>query len=150
MSSASADTWRWKSFVPSEKVEGGEADKDGAAENATGWGVDGDVLNGTAAGCTGEENTGGPGGVLKCGSGLPVLIPFADKGKGGPLLEGECIWLGCMVGGVNLGPVGGVKGGGLNLVSGLRDCCSGVEGVIPTGNPAEKLGWSAIIAHMRT
>lgn len=67
--------------------------------------------------------------MLKCGSGFTDLIPFEDW-------EGDC-----MVGGVNLGTVGGVKGGGLNLVSGLRDCvASGVEGAIPTVNPAAKLG----------
>lgn len=54
-------------------------------------------------------------------------------------MGGECIWFGgCMVGGGNMGPAGGVKGGGLNLVSGLRDGGggSGVEGVIPTEYPA--------------
>lgn len=77
-------------------------------------------------------------------------MPFADKGNWDPLTAGESIWfwLGCMVGGANLGPDGGVKGGGLDLVAGLRDCGSGVEGVIPTEYPAEKLGWSAIKAHI--
>lgn len=60
-------------------------------------------------------------------------------------MEGECIWFG----GANLGPGGGVNGGGLSLVSGLREGGgSGVEGVIPTVYPAGKLGCSAISAHM--
>lgn len=34
-------------------------------EKARGCGVAGEVRNGTAAGWSGDENTGGPGGVLK-------------------------------------------------------------------------------------
>ena len=82
--------------------------------------------------------------MLRCGE-LPVLIPFADNDKCEGLLEGERSWFVWMVGGANRGPEGGVKGGGVNLVSGLR---SGVEGVIPTEYPVEKLGWSAIVTHM--
>lgn len=85
--------------------------------------------------------------MLKCGE-LPVLMPFADKDNGEGLMEGESSWFVCTVGGANLGPAGGVKGGGVNLLSGLRDCASGVEGVIPTEYPAGKLGWSAIATHM--
>lgn len=86
--------------------------------------------------------------MLKRGTGLPVLIPFVGEGNCEPLIGGECNWLGCMVGGANLGPEGGVKGEGLGFVSGLRDCGSGVDGVIPTEYPAGKLGWSAINAHI--
>lgn len=39
--------------------------KEEPEEKATGCGVAGEVRKGTAAGRSGEENTGGPGGVLK-------------------------------------------------------------------------------------
>lgn len=51
----------------------------------------GDVLKGTAAGWSGEENMGGPGGVLRRGKEPGVLIPSPGEGTLGTLIGGEGI-----------------------------------------------------------
>lgn len=76
---------------PLENWGGEDVGKDEPDEKATGWGVVGEARKGTAAGRTGEVKTGGPGGVLKCEIGLPVLIPFAGDSIFGFLIEGEGI-----------------------------------------------------------
>lgn len=104
----------------------------------------GEVLKGTAAGWSGEENTGGPGGVLRRGKEPGVLIPFPGKGTLGNLIGEEGIWLGCSSGGGgggNLDPPvdeGRGRGGELNLVS-----SPGLEIVTVYGR-GEDWGWSAI------
>lgn len=66
----------------------------------------------TAAGRTGEVKTGGPGGVLKWGMGLPVLTPFAGDSKFGVLIEGKGIWSCCNLGGGKMGAAGDIEVGG--------------------------------------
>ena len=58
------------------KGEGEEVGRDEVLENGTGWGETEEARNGTAAGRNGEENTGGPGGELKCG-----IEPPDDEGE---------------------------------------------------------------------
>lgn len=80
--------------------------------------MDGEVRNGTAAGWRGDENTGGPGGVLIRGTGLPVRNPFAGEGKLGVFIDGDGIWLDKTTGGGGY-LVGGEKDGTTVSVLGL-------------------------------
>lgn len=71
----SSSNWGWGSskgetlalakYVGGE--EGGKVEEE-EDRNARGCGEAGDVLKGTAAGLNGDENTGGPGGVLNWGT----------------------------------------------------------------------------------
>ena len=51
--------------------------KDELKEKASSWGVEGDAWKGMATSQIGEVKTGGLGGVLKWGIGLPVFTPLA-------------------------------------------------------------------------
>lgn len=101
--------------------------KEGPEEKTRGCGVAGEVLKGTAAGWSGEENAGGPGGVLRRGKEPGVLIAFPGEGTLGTLMDGEGIWLDCSSGGGgNLDPPvdeergrgGGLSSPGLEIVTG--------------------------------
>lgn len=136
-----SETCCWNSTDPFEKWEGDAAGKNEPEENATGWGDAGEERKGTAAGRTGEVKTGGPGGVLKWGIGLPLLTPLAGDGTLGLPIAGEAILSCCNFGGGNLGGVGEIEGrGGTRLFSvGGRDM-SGFEGVTVTAYPREGCG----------
>lgn len=122
----------WSSADPFEKWGGEDVGKDEPDEKATGWGVAGDVRKGTAAGRTGDVNTGGPGGVLRWGTGLPVLTPFSGDSIIGFFIGGEAIWSCCKFGGVNLGAPGEIVGGAgviglfLSVLVAPGEACDGV------------------------
>lgn len=108
-----------------EEVGRETEDDDEAVRGAkgTGWGETGVVRKGTAAGRSGEEKTGGPGGVLNCAGplGLGIVgLPRADadeRGRGGVKTAGNggdaCAACGCSCGGVSSMPaLLGIGGGG--------------------------------------
>lgn len=92
----------------------------------TGWRETGVARKGTAAGRSGEEKTGGPGGVLKCavppGLGMEGLprTDAEERPLGGVKTAGNggdaCAACGCGCGGVSSMPallrIGGGGGGG--------------------------------------
>lgn len=97
--------------------EGGKVEEVGG--KAMGCGEAGEVRKGTAAGLNGEENTGGPGGVLNWGAGLPSP---GDSTFGVLPLDVEAICSVCNNGAGNLGPGeedDGKWGGVLALFSGV-------------------------------
>jgi hypothetical protein len=125
---------------PFERLGGEDIGKNEPEENATGWGDAGEERKGTAAGRTGEVKTGGPGGVLKWGMGLPLLTPLAGDGTFELSIE-DGLWSCCNFGRGNLGGVGEIEGGGgIGLFS-----VGGFDGVILTAYPREGCGGLAIL-----
>lgn len=127
--------WPWGVAAPFRKCGAEEVGRETEDDEepvrgakGTGWGETGVVRKGTAAGRSGEEKTGGPGGVLNCagplGLGLGIVgLPRADaeeRGRGGVKTAGKggdaCAACGCSCGGVSSMPallgVGGGGGGG--------------------------------------
>ena len=130
-SSILSETWCCDSNVPFENCSGDDdVGKEEPGENASGWGNAGDVRKGTAAGRTGEVKTGGPGGVLKWGTGLPVVTPLAGDKTFGVLTEREEAWSCCKCnfgGGKPGDEATKLGGGGIGLFSGFEISLSGVN-----------------------
>lgn len=142
-STATLESWCSNSSDPFAKAGGEDVGKDAAGEKAIGWGVTGEARKGTAAGRTGEVKTGGPGGVLKWGMGLPVFNPLAGDGPFGLLIEGEGSWSSWNFGGGNLGCPGEIKGGGgIAFFAGSGDGVFDWEGLKLTEYPTE--GWDGL------
>lgn len=129
-SSTLAEWCKGNSVEPFEKCGGEEVGNDEAGEKANGWGVAGDVQKGTAAGLTGEEKMGGPGGVLNRGIGLLACTPSPDDSELGVLDTDFGSWSCWGLWGENLVGTGEENVGAASLCSGR---VPGEERV--TGNP---------------